>query len=150
MNAWIAGWLPPPSGGPGLHWYPHLTPVGIATMAVVAVGIGVSWWLFGRGPIPAAVPYTSNPFIIAGRHDLYGDAFNETVLMRPGQALTSAVTTIDEKVVDGAVRQRRVRSASVSLRRLQNGYVRSYGLTMVLGLLVIGFPGHQPAGLKGK
>ena len=142
MNAWIAGWLAPAVGGedPGLHWYPHLTPVGIATMAVVAVGIGVSWWLFGRGPIPAAVPYTSNPFIIAGRHDLYGDAFNETVLMRPGQALTSAVTTLDEKVVDGAVRG----SAEVALgfgsglRRLQNGYVRSYGLTMVLGLLVIG------------
>ena len=86
------------------------------------------------------MPYTSNPFIIAGRHDLYGDAFNETVLMRPGQALTSAVTTLDEKVVDGAVRG----SAEVALgfgsglRRLQNGYVRSYGLTMVLGLLVIG------------
>ena len=31
---------------------------------------------------------TRSPFILAGRNDLYGDAFNEAVFMRPGQQLT--------------------------------------------------------------
>ncbi len=142
MNAWIGGWLAPAVGGedPKLDWYPHLTTVGIVTTLVVAAGVFLGWWLFGRGPIPATVPYTANPLIIAGRHDLFGDALNENVFMKPGQALTAAVMAVDDRVIDGAVDG----SAQVALgfgsglRRLQNGYVRSYGLTMVLGLLVIG------------
>ncbi len=142
MNAWIGGWLAPAVGGedPGLHWYPHLTTVGIVTTLVVAAGVFVGWWVFGRGPIPVSTPYTANPLIIAGRHDLYGDALNENVFMKPGQALTRAVTVVDTSVIDGAVNGSGTMALGFGslLRRLQNGYVRSYGLTMIVGLLAIG------------
>ena len=142
MNAWIGAWLAPAVGGedPHLHWYPHLSLIGIATTLVVAAGVFLGWWLFGRGPIPAAVPYTSNLAIIAGRNDLFGDAFNENVLMKPGQAVTAAVTAVDKSVIDGAVEgsAQLALGFGAGLRRLQNGYVRSYGLTMIVGLFVIG------------
>ena len=73
-------------------------------------------------------PQTSSPFILAGRNDLYGDAFNEAVLMRPGQQLTDGLVRFDDTGIDGAVNG----TGSVitpgrpgRLRRVQNGFVRS-------------------------
>ncbi len=142
LNGWISDWLAPAVGGEAGHWtwVPHITLLGIVVTLVVAAGVAVAWMFFGRGPIPASVPYTSNGLIIAGRHDLYGDAFNENVLMKPGQALTAAVVAVDKGVIDGAVdgSAQLALGVGAGLRRLQNGYVRSYGLTMIVGLLVIG------------
>lgn len=39
----------------------------------------------------------------AARADLYGDAFNEEVFMRPGAQLTNAVVAVDDAGVDGSV-----------------------------------------------
>ena len=44
-----------------------------------------------------------NPLTTAARRDLYGDAFNEAVFMRPGQYLTRFLVCFDNRVVDGAV-----------------------------------------------
>jgi len=142
MNGWITGWLAPATTAHAeeLHLV-HFTPVGIATMAVVAIGVLISWLMFGRGKdIPAVAPATSNPLVIAGRHDLYGDAFNEAIFMRPGQELTQGIVALDEKGVDGAVMGSAgiVGGLSANLRKLQNGYVRSYGLTMLVGALLVG------------
>ena len=35
--------------------------------------------------------------------DLYGDAFNEEVFMRPGAQLTHALVEVDDEGVDGSV-----------------------------------------------
>ena len=40
---------------------------------------------------------------IAARRKLWADAFNEAVLMRPGQWLTRALVYVDNRGVDGAV-----------------------------------------------
>ncbi|MGV8848987.1 MAG: NADH-quinone oxidoreductase subunit L [Propionibacteriaceae bacterium] len=143
MNAWIGTWLAPAVGGEAPHdpsWLPHLTPVGLVTLAVVIAGVAVAWQVFGRTAIPASVPYTRNVFTIAGRHDLYGDAFNEVVFMKPGQALTNAVVAVDEGIVDGAVRGSGTLTIGLGagLRTLQNGYVRSYGLMMIVGVVIVG------------
>jgi NADH-quinone oxidoreductase subunit L len=143
MNAWIGGWLAPAVGGEaevGASWLPRITVVGLVTLAVVIAGVLVAYLVFGRTSIPESVPYTRNVFTIMGRHDLYGDTFNEVVFMRPGEALTRGIVALDNGVVDGAVQG----SGSLALglggglRRLQNGYVRSYGLTMVIGVIVVG------------
>ena len=82
----------------------------------------------------------SDPLIIAGRRDLYGDAVNEAVFMRPGQRMTAALARLDAAGVDGTVNGTGTAIADMSsrLRRVQNGFVRSYALTMMAGAAVVG------------
>ena len=51
------------------------------------------------GSRPAARSRPSPPV-----RDLYQDAFNEAVFMRPGQCLTRSLVFFDNRGVDGAVR----------------------------------------------
>jgi NADH-quinone oxidoreductase subunit L len=59
--------------------------------------------------------------------------------MRPGQSLVRNLLNIDYLFIDGLVRA--IGSVSIStgnkLRTLQNGYVRSYALMMVIGALAL-------------
>lgn len=59
--------------------------------------------------------------------------------MRPGQKLTAGLVTTDYKVIDGLVRMVGwvIQTSSTALRAIQNGYVRSYALIMVLGVLAL-------------
>ena len=82
----------------------HFSLIGGVTLAVVAAGVAISVWLFGpRRDIPLTQPATSSPFILAGRNDLYGDAFNEAVFMRPGQRLTDGLLRVEDSGIDGTV-----------------------------------------------
>ena len=55
--------------------------------------------------------------------------------MRPGIHLTRSLVFVDREAVDGAVGglAALVGGPSGRLRRLQNGFVRSYALTMLAG-----------------
>ena len=139
-------WLARPGGGrrarggeePGLL---HFSLIGVLTLLVVAGGVAISYVLFGpRRTIPDTQPATSSPFILAGRNDLYGDAFNEAVLMRPGQRLTSGLLRLDDSGIDGTVNGTGavISGISARLRRAQNGFVRTYALTMMAGAAVVG------------
>ncbi len=143
LNNWIGGWLDPAVGGveettPSLL---HVSLLGIITLVVVAIGVVIAFLIFGpRKEIPVVAPETRSPFVLAGRNDLYGDAFNEAVFMRPGQQLTSGLVAFDDGGIDGAVNGTAGGIAHLSgrLRRAQNGFVRSYALAMVLGAAVVG------------
>jgi NADH-quinone oxidoreductase subunit L len=80
---------------------------------------------------PAAV----SALTTAARKDLYGDAFNEEVFMRPGAQLTEALVEVDNAGVDGSVNALAalVSRTSNRLRGLQTGYARSYALSMLAG-----------------
>ncbi len=107
-----------------------------ATLALVALGAFVAWRMYAARPVPEAAPVGS-ALTRAARADLYQDAFNEAVFMKPGQAITATVNAVDTYVVDGAVEG--VASASQAggrlLARLQNGYARSYASYMLLGVV---------------
>jgi len=145
LNGWIVGWLDPAFGiahaeehAPSLL---HITPVGIATLLLVAAGVAIAFVVFGpRKGIPATAPASRSPFTLAGRNDLYGDALNEAVFMRPGQQLTDGLLRLEDDGIDGAVNGTGSVIAGISgqLRKVQNGFVRSYALTMVLGAVVVG------------
>ncbi len=143
LNNWIGGWLDPAVDGetetaPSLL---HFSVFGLITLVVVAIGVVIAFLVFGpRKEIPVVAPQTRSPFVLAGRNDLYGDAFNEAVFMRPGQQLTSSLVAFDGTGVDGAVNGTAGAVATLSsrLRRTQNGFVRSYALAMVLGAAVVG------------
>jgi NADH-quinone oxidoreductase subunit L len=94
--------------------------------------------MYGRVPVPATAP-RGRPWTWAARRDLYGDAINESLLMRPGQWLTRLSVFFDNRGVDGLVNSiaAAIGGSSGRLRRLQTGFVRSYALSMFLGAAVL-------------
>lgn len=108
------------------------------TLLVVAAGLGLAWMRYWREEVPVVAPVGSLP-TRAARQDLFQDAVNEAVLMRPGLHLTRSLVFFDNKGVDGAVGSvaALIGGSSSRLRRVQNGFVRSYALTMLFGVVVI-------------
>jgi len=133
-------WLEPVVGTHEIH---HVAPVWVVTtviLAVVAVGIVIAYRMYGTRPIPAEVPVGS-ALTVAARKDLYGDALNEELFMRPGQLVARGLVEIDDEAVDGAGTglAALVSRSSSGLRQLQTGFARSYALSMLAGaLLVVG------------
>jgi NADH-quinone oxidoreductase subunit L len=111
---------------------------GIIALVLVAGGIGIAWTMYGRVPVPAVAPRGS-VLTAAARSDLYGDTFNESVLMRPGQWLTRLSVFFDSRGVDGLVNTlaATIGGTSARLRRLQTGFVRSYALSMLIGAVLL-------------
>ena len=137
----LVNWLKPivnPAGEQHLEEF--LKPIVVSSMAVFAVLIGVSIAIAKyRGELQSEAPAKVNALTRAARRDLFQDDFNETVFMRPGQGLIKSLLNIDYIVIDGLVRA--VGSVSVgagqTLRKVQNGYVRSYALMMIVGVLAL-------------
>jgi NADH-quinone oxidoreductase subunit L len=113
---------------------------GIIALVLAVCGIGIAWAMYGRVPVPAVAPRGS-VLTHAARADLYGDAFNESALMRPGQWLTRLSVYFDSRGVDGLVNglAAAVGGSSGRLRKVQNGFVRSYALSMLLGAVLLVF-----------
>jgi NADH-quinone oxidoreductase subunit L len=111
---------------------------GVATLVLVIAGVAIAWALYGRREVPRTAP-AGSLLTVAARKDLYGDAINESVLMRPGQWLTRLSVFADNRGVDGIVNTlaATMGGSSGRLRRLQNGLVRSYALNMFLGAVVL-------------
>ena len=93
-------------------------------------------------PVPprgAADRAGGSPLTRAARADLYGDRFNELALMVPGQQLTAALRVVEDRGFAGAEAgvAHGVGGGSALLRRTQNGYVRSYALSILSGAVVV-------------
>jgi NADH-quinone oxidoreductase subunit L len=112
--------------------------IGLATAGTVLVGVVGAWLMYGRRPVPAVAPVGS-PLTVAARHDLLGDALNESVFMRPGQYLTRLLVFFDNRGIDGFVNgfAAFVGGTSSRFRRLQSGFVRSYALSMFGGVVLV-------------
>src|SRR5690349_18398541 len=123
--------VPPASHG-------FVTVTGVVTLVLVLAAVGLAWLMYGRVPVPAVAP-RGRPLTVAARKDLYGDAFNESVLMRPGQWLTRLSVYFDNRGVDGLVNTlaATVGGTSGRMRKLQTGFVRSYALSMFFGAAVL-------------
>jgi len=114
------------------------TPVSIGALALVVVGAAIAWAMYGRREVPAVAP-AGRFATVAARKDLYGDAINESVLMRPGQWLTRLSVYFDNRGVDGLVNTLAATMGGTSgrMRRLQTGFVRSYALLMLVGAVLL-------------
>ncbi len=111
----------------------------IVTVGVVLVGIGVAILLYGLRRVPETAPDDVSVLTVAARRDLYGDAFNEEVFMRPSGQLTHALVEFDNQGVDGSVNAfaTLVSRTSDWLRGLQTGFVRNYALSMFVGAALV-------------
>ena len=111
---------------------------GVVALVLALAGVGLAWVMYGRVPVPAEAPAGSFP-VVAARKDLYGDAFNESVLMRPGSWLTRLSVYFDNRGIDGLVNTiaALIGGSSGRLRRMQTGFVRTYALSMFFGAAVL-------------
>jgi NADH-quinone oxidoreductase subunit L len=133
VNSRLADFLAPVVPPP-----PHpdkiFSPYGYAAIGMLVIGFLLAWAMYGRREVQRTAPAGHFP-TVAARKDLYGDAFNESVLMRPGQWLTRLSVYFDNRGVDGLVNTlaATVGGSSGRLRRIQTGFVRSYALSMFFG-----------------
>jgi len=135
----IEHWLEPVTGfAKPEHSVSHSVLIPI-TLAVVLGGALFAWMRYGRRPVPAVAPTDVRFLTRAARADAYGDALNEAAFMRPGQYLTRSLTWFDSKAIDGLVSglAASIGGLSARARRLQNGYARSYAVTMLGGAVLI-------------
>jgi NADH-quinone oxidoreductase subunit L len=137
----LKNWLEPVVGAheETAHALPAWVNTALA-LTVVAVGIAVAYRLYGgKATIPTEAPAEVSVLTTAARRDLYGDAFNEEVFMRPGAELTDALVEVDNAGVDGSVNALAalVGRTSNRLRGLQTGFARSYALSMLTGAALV-------------
>jgi NADH-quinone oxidoreductase subunit L len=134
----ITGWLEPVTGEE--HHEPPIPAIALQaiTVGVVLAGVAIAWLVFGRRPVPTTAPAGSFA-TVAARRDLYGDAVNEALLMRPGQYLTRSLVYAENKGLDRAVGGVAAFFGGLSARsrRIQTGFVRSYALSMLAGAAVV-------------
>ncbi|MFD1832870.1 NADH-quinone oxidoreductase subunit L [Streptomyces desertarenae] len=133
-----------------VHWLEPVTsfehghpPIGAAavtaaTVAALVLGAGLAWLMYGRRPVPAVAPRGSL-LTRAARRDLLQDDFNHVALVKPGEYLTRGLVYLDHTVVDGVVNGTAASVGGLSgrTRRLQNGYARSYAVSMFGGAAVL-------------
>ena len=128
-----------------LHHAMESSPLSAMTVTVlvlvfIALGIGVAYLYFKpSADVPRIAPAKVSPLVAAARQNLYGDRFNELVFEKPGLALTRASLWIEDNAVDGAVNglSSGITATSTKVRRAQNGAVRSYALSMLVGAVVV-------------
>jgi NADH-quinone oxidoreductase subunit L len=138
LNSSFLHWLEPVTGHSEGHSPVGAGTVTAATMVVLVVGVAIAWAQYGRRPVPRTAPRGSL-LTRAARRDLLQDDFNHVALVKPGEYLTRGLVYLDHKGVDGVVNGTAATVGGLSgrLRRLQNGYVRSYAVSMLGGTIVL-------------
>ncbi|MEU8889147.1 NADH-quinone oxidoreductase subunit L [Streptomyces sp. NPDC048442] len=109
-----------------------------ATIAVLLLGVVGAYFQYGRKAVPVVAPRGSL-LTRAARRDLLQDDFNHVVLVRGGEHLTRSLVYLDHSVVDGVVNGTAASVGGLSgrLRKLQNGYARSYAVSMFGGTAIL-------------
>ncbi|MFF4532894.1 NADH-quinone oxidoreductase subunit L [Streptomyces sp. NPDC001407] len=138
VNDTFLKWLEPVTGHAEGHSPVSALTVTIGTMAVLLLGVALAWAQYGRGPVPVTAP-RGNVLTRAARRDLLQDDFNHVVLVRGGEHLTRSLVYADHTLVDGVVNGTAASVGGLSgrMRRLQNGYARSYAVSMFGGAALL-------------
>ncbi|NUQ98603.1 MAG: NADH-quinone oxidoreductase subunit L, partial [Streptomyces sp.] len=133
-----------------LHWLEPITghsegnsPLSAAavtggTMVCLLIGVGIAYAMYGRRPVPSVAPRGSL-LTRAARRDLLQDDFNHVVLVRGGEHLTRSLVYVDHTLVDGVVNGTAASVGGLSgrMRKLQNGFARSYAVSMFGGAALL-------------
>ncbi|WP_156726519.1 NADH-quinone oxidoreductase subunit L [Streptomyces apocyni] len=138
LNESFAGWLEPVTAFE--HGHPPISAgvIMTATITVMVLGIGLAYVQYGRRPVPVTAPRGSL-LTRAARRDLLQDDLNHVVLVRGGEHLTRSLVYVDHTLVDGVVNGTAASVGGLSgrLRKLQNGFARSYAVSMFGGAAVL-------------
>ena len=133
---WLAPVVNPTSAEGGKEL---MRPIVVSELAlgVVILGVFTAIVKYGKN-VPVEAPHGSVLTRFA-RRDLGQDDFNHRVLVLPGQAITKGLVAMDFSFIDGVVRAVGwvLSYFSQSLKKVQNGYVRSYALLMTAGAIAL-------------
>jgi NADH-quinone oxidoreductase subunit L len=137
-NGAIESWLEPVTGFEHPHPPLPIWVISGGTLLLVIAGALLAYQQYRRD-VPLTAPESVSPLTVAARKDLYGDAFNEAVFMRPGQYLTRALVWFDNRSIDGTLLALGSATSALSgrLRKWQTGFSRSYALSMLAGAFVL-------------
>jgi len=118
-----------------------LPPIVVSGLALLMVAIGVALAVvkYQLSEVDAVAPENVTEFTRIARRDLLQDEINETLFMRPGQVITSALVKIDQSVIDGAVHGigKMALGSGSFLRKSQTGFVRSYAALILIGAVAL-------------
>jgi NADH-quinone oxidoreductase subunit L len=139
-GGWITDFLTPVVGEAPVE--DAVLPAIVVTalvVVVVAIGVATAWFLVGRREVPYPPPQDVSFATRAARADLYGDAINEGLVVNPGRRLVAGLLGFDRYGVDGALTGGPVAVGAIAgqLRKVQNGFVRSYALSLLGGVLLV-------------
>jgi NADH-quinone oxidoreductase subunit L len=140
LGDWIVTWLEPVVGV-APHEEHAIEPIVLTAIVVagVAVGVALAWFLVARRDVPREAPTKVSFATKAARADLYGDAINDRLVVRPGTTTVWALTHMDRVVIDGTVENASLSVAGLGsvVRKVQTGFVRSYALSVLIGVLIV-------------
>jgi NADH-quinone oxidoreductase subunit L len=140
IGDWIVTFLAPVVGEP-VHEETLLPAwaVSLIVLVVVAAGVALAWLLVGKREVPRVAPAKVSLATRAAREELYGNQINDTLVVDPGRRVVGGLVTMDRVGVDGVVMggSAAVGGFSGVFRRVQNGFVRSYALSVLGGVLLI-------------
>ena len=137
---WIVDWLEPVVGHAEHHDPPiPIILITLITVAVVAVGVALAWILVGKRDVPREAPQDVSFATKAARQDLYGDAINEGLVVQPTRRLVGGLLGFDKYGADGIFTGSAIGIGAIGgqLRKVQNGFVRSYALSILGGVLIV-------------
>jgi NADH-quinone oxidoreductase subunit L len=140
LGDWIQEFLSPVVGTP-VHEDPPLPALAVTAIAVlvVAVGVALAWFLVGKREVPRTAPQDVSFVTRAARNDIYGDAINDGLVVNPGRHLVHGLLGMDRYGVDGVLTGGPVAIGAIAgqARKVQNGFVRSYALSLLGGVLLV-------------
>jgi NADH-quinone oxidoreductase subunit L len=110
-------------------------------VALLGIAFAAALYVAPTGDARRRVLYARlRPLVDAARSKFYVDELYGRAIVAPGKALANfCAQTVDARIIDGIVVGvgRLVAGSAEGLRRLQTGYVRNYGATFLLGVVVI-------------
>jgi NADH-quinone oxidoreductase subunit L len=140
LNNWIVDWLSPVVGE---HAEEHLAVspwvMSLIVLVVVLIGIAIAWVFVGSRPVPRVAPTEVSVFTRAARADVYGDALNDEVVVKPGWATIRGLGSFDRGFIDGIAEGTATAFGGMSrgFRLAQNGFVRTYALAVLSGAALL-------------
>ena len=135
----LVHWLQPVVNSQSVEEGKPLMPaLTVSLLALGVVLLGAVFAIIKYRTVSDVAPDNVSEFTIAARKDLYQDILNDKVLVGPGTLLTAGLVRADDRVIDGGVRfvGSFLGATSDVLRKVQNGFVRSYALLMLAGLVI--------------
>ena len=135
----LVHWLEPVVNSQNVEEGKPLMPalvVSLLALGVVVLGAGFA--VIKYRTVSDVAPEDVSILTKAARKDLYQDILNDRLLVAPGTLLTAGLVRADDRVIDGGVRfvGSFLGATSDALRKVQNGFVRSYALLMLAGLVI--------------
>jgi NADH-quinone oxidoreductase subunit L len=138
MEHWLEHTL-----GKGLE-VPFSLPVAALSLGIALLGLAAAWMVYSRNPAVTGKPDPlENMFgaVFSGaRNKWWMDEIYQVVIIRPYRVLSGVFAEpVDQGLIDGIAIGLGAVTKTISqyCRKMENGYVRSYALSVLVGIVII-------------